>query len=200
MSEYACPYCGRDLPAALVEDFDAFRLMRGDEKSRLECPTCSRETIVYARIGVAAGGRCPECNCRLGVDNLIDGSFHLADRDHITDLPAKCPECAAEVEIDADVGLDIRLDPARTIVVNGERVPDMDYDMAAVMAHFARRPETVRLTASEVRCQHCRRPGDASLATAADYIAAGWRVAPEYPGYRLTCPACYGGERHELAA
>ncbi|WP_428558609.1 MAG: hypothetical protein ACP59X_12185 [Solidesulfovibrio sp. DCME] len=67
-------------------------------------------------------------------------------------------------------------------------------DMEAVMDHFRRKTTEVRLHHHWVQCQHCHRPGDPALATAADYIAAGWRVAPEYPGYRLTCPACYGGK------
>ncbi|MGE4536354.1 MAG: hypothetical protein AB7D37_04680 [Desulfovibrio sp.] len=141
-----------------------------------ECPYCEAELS-------------PEDLALLTTKKLIDYS----QDDFTFESETTCPRCRRPLLIVGTIYGETELKPARTVMVDGEEVPDMEYDMADVMRHFAKRPDQLRVAPDEVTCEVCRRSGDTDCRTAADYIKAGWRVVAEYPGVRATCPACRGG-------
>ncbi|MGE4536623.1 MAG: hypothetical protein AB7D37_06060 [Desulfovibrio sp.] len=135
---------------------------------------------------------CPYCEAELSVLDLgtTDGFMGGEDSQEHT---ITCPKCQREIIVEVEIEADYSLRPAKTVSVDGEEVPDMEYDMADVMHHFTRRPDQLYVAPHEIACEVCRRSGDTDCRTAADYIKAGWRVVAEYPGVRATCPACRGG-------
>jgi hypothetical protein len=108
-----------------------------------------------------------------------------------------CRHCKRPVKVTAEVSATFEISAAKTVAEDGDEVPDMAVDMAAVMAHFRKKPNELHLFAFDLPCEQCgRKANDRSLRTAADYLAAGWRVAPEFPSARVTCPACIGEVSH----
>jgi len=135
---------------------------------------------------------CPYCGAPIGKDDVEQfeggsGDF-VKSRHDIT-----CPACNGLIHVTAEVwDVQYSLEAATTVIRDGEEVP-ADPSPEAVARFFKRTPDQIRLIPESVHCEVCHRDGDAECATALDYIKRGWRVAPEFPGVRVTCPNCHGG-------
>ena len=134
---------------------------------------------------------CPYCGQPLRwID--VECFSHGTDIQETQTREITCPTCNGLVRVTAEVSVDYSIEAATTVIRDGEEVP-ADPSPEAVARFFKRPPQTIRMIPDSVHCEVCHRDGDAECATALDYIKRGWRVSPEFPGVRVTCPNCYGG-------
>jgi uncharacterized protein with PIN domain len=136
---------------------------------------------------------CPYCGENILSEDIEE--FHGGyGEDETQHFDVTCSHCAKDFEITAEIRVEY------TLVAKAGVAPEpKDPDPAVVAAYFRLTPEQVRVDPKGTVCNVCRRPIADCGCTAKDYITAGYRVAQEFPGIRVTCPDCYGGF-HERAA
>jgi DNA-directed RNA polymerase subunit RPC12/RpoP len=137
---------------------------------------------------------CPYCGELLSCGDVEDVSGFWGEEDS-QEREFDCLRCRRPILVKIEVSASFAVEAVKTVEIDGEEVPDMSVDMAAVWAEFSKSPEQVRVS-PDVACEICGQPVTDCGCTALDLIKSGYRVAQDFPGVRVTCPDCYGGEHH----